>query len=238
MIKLNTFSITARCSKTGQFGVAVSTKVPAVGSLCPYAKAGVGGISTQSFVNPYIGVNGLKYLQDGLTASEVLERILTEDPDPQIRQFCIVDKHGKAVAFTGEKCDGWHGHIVGDNFAIAGNMLVSEQTIKEMADSFQKSEDQPLSQRLLKSLEAGQKVGGDKRGKQSASLLVVGEEEYPLVDLRVDEHEDPVKELRRVYEVAKKELFPFLQMLPTLKKPEGNFDFESSRKMGLLQDDK
>ncbi|WKA53969.1 DUF1028 domain-containing protein [Planococcus shixiaomingii] len=236
MLKLNTFSIAARDEKTGQFGVAVSTKVPAVGLLCPFVKAGVGAIATQSFVNPYIGINGLKYLEEGLSAQEVMDRILQEDPDPSIRQFSIVDKEGKAVAFTGEKCDGWYGHITGNNFAVAGNMLVSEATVQEMAKSFESTGDLPLAERLLKVMEAGQAAGGDKRGRQSASLKVYSTEEYPLVDLRVDEHPDPVKELGRIYEVAKRELFPFMEMLPTLANPAGKFDFESSREMGLLQD--
>lgn len=236
MVKLNTFSITARCEKTGQFGVAVSTKVPAVGSLCPFAKAQTGAIASQSFVNPYIGINGLKYLQEGLSAEEVLERVLSEDPNPELRQVCIVDKQGKSVAFTGEKCDTWNGHRTGENYAVAGNMLVGEETINAMATVFEETADLSLAERLVRSLEAGQIAGGDKRGKQSAALLVVDEEEYPLVDLRVDEHADPVNELRRVYEVANKELLPLMKMLPTIKNPSGTFDFELSRELGLLQD--
>ncbi|WKA57784.1 DUF1028 domain-containing protein [Planococcus shenhongbingii] len=238
MLKLNTFSITARDEKTGQFGVAVSTKVPAVGCLCPFVKAGVGAIATQSFVNPYIGINGLKYLEEGLSAQQVMERILQEDPEPAIRQFGIVDKQGNAVAFSGDKCDGWYGHVTGPNYAIAGNMLVGEETIQEMKKSFDSTSELTLAERLIAAMEAGQAAGGDKRGRQSASLKVYSTEEYPLVDLRVDEHPDPVKELRRIFEVAQKELFPFVEMLPTLKNPAGKFDFESSREMGLLQDEK
>lgn len=234
MLELNTFSITARCERTGQFGIAVSTKVPAVGALCPYVKAGVGAISSQSFVNPYIGINGLKYLEDGLTAEAVRERILAEDTQPEIRQFAIVDKDGQAVAYTGEKCVDWHGHIVGDNFAAAGNMLVGEKTIKEMASVFEGSNNLKLSERLLKALEAGQAAGGDKRGKQSSALKVVSTESYPFVDLRVDEHEDPVKELRRVYEVAKYELFPFIDTLPTKENPRGQMDLATQKALGLL----
>src|SRR5690625_2727442 len=211
MLELNTFSITARCERTGQFGIAVSTKVPAVGALCPYVKAGVGAVASQSFVNPYIGINGLKYLGEGLTAKAVKERILSEDPQPEIRQFAIVDKEGQAAAYTGEKCVGWHGHNEGDGFVAAGNMLVGEETIKEMARIFEATSELKLSERLLQALEAGQAAGGDKRGKQSAALKVVSTESYPLVDLRVDEHKDPVTELRRVYEVAKYELFPFIE---------------------------
>ena len=234
MLELNTFSITARCECTGQFGVAVSTKVPAVGALCPYVKAGVGAIASQSFVNPYIGINGLKYLEEGLTAEAVRDRILAEDPEPDIRQFAIVDKTGQTAAFTGEKCVDWHGHIVGDHFVAAGNMLVGKETIKEMATTFETTQEQKLSERLLAALEAGQKAGGDKRGKQSAALKVVATEDYPLVDLRVDEHEDPVKELRRVYDIAKYELFPFVDTLPTKENPRGQMDLATQKELGLL----
>lgn len=231
-----TFSITARCEKTGQFGVAVSTRVPAVGSLCPFAQAGVGAVATQSFVNPYIGVNGLKYLEKGLSASEVLEKVLAEDPEPELRQVAIVDKNGKSAAFTGEKSDTWKGHLTGQNYAVAGNMLVGEKTIKDMARTFEDKSNSSLAERLLSALEAGQNAGGDKRGRQSAALYVVGTEAYPLLDLRVDEHKDPVKELRRVFEVAEKQLAPFISMLPTKLNPKGEFNFEESRNMGLLQD--
>lgn len=236
MLKFNTFSITARCEKTGQFGIAISTKVPAVGSLCTYARAGVGAIASQSFVNPYIGINGLKYLENGLSAGQVLERVLEEDPAPELRQFSIVDHKGEAVAYTGDKCDSWNGHLTGKNYAVAGNMLVSEATIKDMENSFLKNKELILAERLLLSLYAGQKAGGDKRGKQSAAIYIVDKEQYPLIDLRVDEHENPVNELQRVYKIAQKELFPFAQMLPTLKNPAGTFDLNASREMGLLQD--
>lgn len=231
-----TFSITARCERTGQFGVAVSTCVPAVGSLCPFAKAGVGAIASQSFVNPYIGVNGLKYLEQGLSAQEVLDKVLAEDPEPELRQVAIVDKNGQSVAFTGEKSDTWKGHLTGDNYAVAGNMLVGEETIKDMARVFEEKSDATLAERLLSALEAGQEAGGDKRGRQSAALYVVSTEAYPLLDLRVDEHGDPVKELRRIYKVAEKQLSPFINMLPTKENPKGQFNFEESRNMGLLQD--
>src|SRR5699024_5539861 len=117
-----TFSITARCEKTKQLGVAVSTRVPAVGILCPFAKAGCGAIATQSFVNPYIGIRGLEYLGENKSASEVLKKVLAEDPDPEMRQVGIVDVNGNSAAFSGDKCDGWYGHLTGHNYAVAGNM--------------------------------------------------------------------------------------------------------------------
>src|SRR5699024_10204663 len=197
MLELNTFSITARCERTGQFGIAVSTKVPAVGALCPYVKSGVGAVASQSFVNPYIGINGLEYLGEGLTAKAVKERILSEDPQPEIRQFAIVDKEGQSAAYTGEKCVGWHGHIEGDGFIAAGKMVAGEESSKKMVQICEATSELNLSERLLLALEAGQAAGGDKRRKQTAALKVVSTESYPLVDLRVDEHKDPVTELIR-----------------------------------------
>lgn len=238
MVKMNTFSITARCAKTNQFGVAVSTAIPGVGGLCPYVRSGVGAIASQSFVNPYIGINGLNYLEEGLSAEQVLDRVLEEDPVPNLRQVSIVDKKGGAVAFTGDKCDTWNGHITADNVAIAGNMLVGEETLQAMKQSFDETTDESLSERLLKALEAGQAAGGDKRGKQSAALLVVDKEDYPLVDLRVDEHADPVTELRRVYTVAGEQLFPMTASMPTKEHPGGTFNLEALKESGLIQEDK
>lgn len=231
-----TFSITARCSRTNQFGVAVSTAVPAVGSLCPFPKANVGAIATQAFVNPYIGVNGLKLLTKGLSAKETLAKVLADDPLPGYRQVAIVDKNGQTAAFTGENCDSWDGHIEGDGFVVAGNMLVGGETIQAMAKAFEENPNLDLSERLLVALEAGQAAGGDKRGRQSAALHVVGEEDYPVSDLRVDEHTDPVKELRRVYTVAAKQLTPLLKKLPTKAEPAGKFHLFKTRDYGLSQD--
>lgn len=236
MVKMNTFSITARCIQTNQFGVAVATAIPGVGALCPYARAGVGAIASQSFVNPYIGINGLDYLEEGLSAHEVLERVLYEDPVPELRQIAIVDRDGNATAFTGEKCDTWNGHLTGENFAIAGNMLTGQETIQTMKETFETTEEHPLAERLLRALEAGQLAGGDKRGKQSAALYVVDTEDYPLVDLRVDEHTDPVIELRRIYTVAEQQLFPFIGSLPTKEYPAGTFDIEEQREAEILRD--
>lgn len=232
-----TFSITARCEKTNQLGIAISTKLPAVGALCPFAKAGYGAISTQSFINPYIGINGLDYLEEGLSAEEVLEKVLAEDPDPEKRQVGIVDANGGSAAFTGDECDGWYGHLTGADYAVAGNMLVGKDTIGKMEETFKETADLALSERLMSALEAGQKAGGDKRGRQSAALLVVDKEKYPLFDLRVDDHHDPVEELRRVYTVTVNELSPLMKMLPTLDNPKGAFDISDIKDMGMIQDE-
>lgn len=236
VLKLNTFSITARCARTGALGVAVSTAVPAVGMLCPFVRSGVGAVATQSFVNPYLGIWGLELLSGGLGASAVLERLKERDPEIELRQIAIVDARSGSVAFSGSGCDGWYGHRTGHDFAIAGNMLVSGATLDAMEASFLGDGEQPLVERLLAALAAGQAAGGDKRGRQSAAVKVHTTEEYAALDLRVDEHPDPVRELQRVYGVARTDLVPLLEMLPTLADPRGGFDPSSARAAGILQD--
>ena len=221
MFVLTTFSIAARCPRTGMVGVAVCTAVPAVGSLCPFAKPRVGAIATQSFVNPYLGVDGLKLLEQGLSAQETLEQLVAEDPGRDRRQLSVVDSHGNAAAFTGKDCLSWYGHLVGEGYAVAANMMVDETTIAAMARAFEVHANDELPERLLKSLEAGDATGGDYRGRQSAALLVYHTEDYPYRSLRVDEHRQPVAELRRIFEISQQQLFPFIDMLPTRKDPGG-----------------
>lgn len=230
-----TWSITARCPDTGELGVAVSTCVPGVGGLCPYVQAGVGAISTQSFVNPYIGIRGLAMLAEGKSAEDTKAGVLALDPHPELRQFAIVDAAGRVAYYSGDSCDGWFGQTTGDGFVVAGNMLANADTIYASAEYFHTSRG-ALGDRLLGALQAGQDVGGDKRGRQSAALKVYSTEEYALIDLRVDEHPDPVPELRRVYTVAEEQLFPFITMLPTRSNPGGSLDLDASREMGILHD--
>lgn len=235
MLNLNTFSIVAYDATSGMLGVAISTRVPAVGAVCPFARAGVGAISTQARTNPLLGIDGLDLLEQGYSAEEVLEKLLDADPDPEMRQIIAVDREGRSAAHTGSETDPWQGHRTGDGYAVAGNMLVGEETITAMAEAFEASADEPLSERLLQALESGQSAGGDKRGRQSAALYVVRSEPYPYLDLRVDEHPDPVAELRRVHEVAKRELLPFVEAMPTRENPKGDFGEELKGKM--LQED-
>jgi len=205
--KLNaTFSLVARCSRTNEVGVCVATAIPAVGSVVPYAEAGVGAIATQASTNVIYGTRGLELLRSGLSPQEALERILREDSERESRQVIMIDVHGRTAAFTGKANVDWKGHLIGENYVVAGNMLAGAQVIQAMAEAFETSGGE-LEERLLNALEAGQKAGGDKRGKRSAALLVMKRPEYkgirPFIDLRVDYHEDPVKELRRIFEAYK-----------------------------------
>jgi len=196
-----TFSITARCPKTGDLGIAISTAVPAVGRRCPFVKYGVGAIATQSYTNVRLGETGLKLLEWGLTPEHAIKILLEEDDGRELRQAAAVDAQGRVFAFTGNKCVEWAGHVVGEGSAVAGNMLVGPQVIQEMKNAFEGTSGE-LSERLLLALEAGQAAGGDKRGRQSAALLVGSKEDRLYHNLRVDDHPDPVAELRRIYGVA------------------------------------
>ncbi len=226
MIELNTFSIAARCDRTGMLGVAVSTAVPAVGAICPFVQPGVGAIATQSWVNPYLGIDGLKLLEEGKSAQEALDQLIAADPGREDRQLGIVDSKGRSAAYTGTSCVDWAGHEIGEGFSVQGNMLVGAATIKQMAKAAESSRPLDLPERLMLVLEAGQTAGGDKRGKQSAALKIFNVEAYPWLDLRVDEHRNPVAELRRILGVARHQLMPFVDGMPTRVNPLGGIPTE------------
>ena len=218
---LTTFSIVARCPRTGMVGVAVCTAVPAVGALCPFAQPGVGAIATQSFVNPYLGIDGLMLLKEGLSAEATVMQLLANDPGRDVRQLSIVDHRGTAATFTGKGCLPWCGHVVGDGYAVAANMMVDDTTVSAMTRAFEETVKAELPERLLKALEAGDVTSGDYRGRQSAALLVYHTEAYPYRSLRVDEHRSPVAELRRIFTLSEQQLFPFVDALPTRESPTG-----------------
>lgn len=224
-----TFSIAARCPETGMVGVAVSTALLCVGQLVPFARAGVGAVATQSFVNPYLGLRGLDYLAEGMDAAVARDRLAAEDEGRALRQFSVVDRHGNSAAYTGVDCVPWCGHREGDGYAVAGNMLVGEETIAAMAAAYEDAADQPFPERLVRALEAGQAAGGDRRGRQSAALKVCDTEDYPSVDIRVDDHAEPVAELRRIWGLYNQGFGDVLRMMPTKAQPAGLFDLEALR---------
>ena len=230
----NTFSVVGRCPRTRMLGVGVASKYLAVGAVCSHTQAEVGAISTQAFGNPYLGIDGLTLLQEGLGVQETLEYLLKLDPGRQKRQLIIINKDGQTAAFTGSLTTSWCGHLRGDNYAVAGNMLSGEAVIQAMAAAFEQSSEEALAERLLQALEAGQAAGGDRRGRQAAHLQVVHTEAWKYVDLRVDEHPDPVVELRRIFEVAKRELFPFRKLYPTRSNPGGDWDLDEYARISSL----
>ena len=209
-----TFSIIARCPRTGMLGVATSSKFLAAGGGVPYVRAGVGAIASQSFANPYLGIDGLTLLEQGLTSARALEKLIEDDRGRELRQVAIVDRDGNTAAYTGAQCIPWAGQVEGGGYVCIGNILAGEEVVKAMARAFEVSADEELPERLLRALEAGQEAGGDRRGRQSAGIHVVHTEEYPYCDLRVDDHPEPIPELRRVFELFQREWVPFMPMAP------------------------
>jgi uncharacterized Ntn-hydrolase superfamily protein len=209
-MQLNTFSIVARCPRSFMLGVAVSTAVPAVGAICPYVRPGIGAVSTQAWVNPYLAIATLDRLAAGAGASDALDAVMAEDDASAVRQIGVVDAAGNAASFSGADCTTWFGHRTGPGYAIQGNMLTGPDVLAEMEAAYLAAEAAELAERMVQALEAGQAVGGDKRGKQSASVLVHGAEDYALVDVRVDEHPQPVAELRRVWNIYRQQTRPFV----------------------------
>lgn len=199
-----TFSIAGFDPDTGELGVAVQSKFIAVGSVVPWAKAGVGAIATQAFANPAYGPDGLALLEKGKSPDEVKKLLTEEDPDKEDRQLGIVDAKGNSATFTGSDCYDWAGGLTGQHYAAQGNILVNKETVTEMGRAFEETKGR-LADRLLASLEAAQNAGGDSRGKQSAAIYVVKEKggygglNDVFIDLRVDDHKEPVKELNRIY---------------------------------------
>jgi uncharacterized Ntn-hydrolase superfamily protein len=200
-----TYSIVACDLDAGQWGAATQSKFLAVGSVVPWAEPQVGAIATQAYANPRYGPDGLALLREGLSADEVVTRLTVDDEGRDHRQLGVVDARGEAATFTGSACLDWAGGVTGDGFAAQGNILVSSETVDALAASFMESGGRPLAERLLEALDAAQAAGGDRRGQQSAALLVVEQDggyaglSDVLVDLRVDDHARPLDELRRLH---------------------------------------
>src|SRR6266576_1366210 len=199
-----TYSIAACDLEAGQWGVATQSKFLGVGSVVPWAVPGVGAIATQAYANPRYGPDGLELLREGLSADEAIERLTSADDGRNHRQLGIVDAQGRSASYTGAECMDWAGGRTGDGYAAQGNILVSAETVDAIAETFEGSNG-ALAERLLDCLAAAQAAGGDSRGQQSAALLVVEKDggyaglSDTLVDLRVDDHEQPVDELARLY---------------------------------------
>ena len=209
---ISTFSIVARDPKTGEIGVAVQSQFVAVGSVVPYAKAGIGAVASQAWGNPRYGPIGLELLASGKSADEVVGLMTASDPNREHRQLAIIGNDGNASIFTGRECMDWAGGKTGKNYAVQGNLLTGKEVIHAMSLGFEEANG-TLAERMLSALHAGQQAGGDKRGKQSAALLVVKEGwgygglTDRFRDLRVDDHPSPIKELQRIYYLHRR-IFP------------------------------
>jgi uncharacterized Ntn-hydrolase superfamily protein len=219
-----TWSIIARDELTGQFGIAVATRFFAVGARVPHIAAGVGGIATQALVNPYYGIDGLKLLREGRKPHDIIETLIAADSGHQSRQLHIMDAGGRIAAFTGRDCVDWCGHVEDNGFSIAGNMLAGAGVLDDTAQAYLANKNLPFAQRLIAAMRSGEAAGGDKRGKQSAALLIHGDEEWSLLDLRVDDHADPLAELERLEQISRERWVHFRNYLPTRKNPAGITD--------------
>jgi uncharacterized Ntn-hydrolase superfamily protein len=218
-----TWSIVAR-DASGALGVAVSSRFFAVGAHCPHARSGVGALSTQALVNPHYGPRGLSLLERNVASERVIEALISADEGREHRQVHLVDRNGRIAAHTGAACIDWCGHRAGEGFSVAGNMLAGPAVLERSAAEFDRRRDLPFALRLMDALAAGESAGGDKRGKQAAALLVYTREEYPFLDLRVDDHPDPLAELRRLYQVSLERYQPFVACLPSRARPAGMTD--------------
>ena len=219
-----TWSIIARDNTTGQIGIAVATRFFAVGARVPHIAPGIGGLATQALVNPYYGIDGLKLMRQGRTPRNVIETVIAADSGRESRQVHIMDAIGRIAAHTGRNCVDWCGHLEGKAFSIAGNMLAGARVLDDTAKAYAANEALPFAHRLLAAMRAGEAAGGDKRGRQSAALLIYGDEEWSALDLRVDDHADPLSELERLEAVSRERWVHFRKFLPTRKNPAGITD--------------
>jgi uncharacterized Ntn-hydrolase superfamily protein len=219
-----TWSIVARDMSTGQIGIAVATCAFAVGASVPFVATGVGAVATQSFVNPFYGYRGLELLRAGAPAADTV-RILTDaDEGRSQRQVHVMDRQERFAAYTGDGCVPWCGHLIRDTFSVAGNMLAGPAVIEETARVFLQATTLPFARRFLAAMHAGEAAGGDQRGRQSAALLIHDDEEYSLLDLRVDDHSDPLGELARLEEVSRGRYLHYRKLMPSRMDPAGVTD--------------
>jgi uncharacterized Ntn-hydrolase superfamily protein len=219
-----TWSIIARDDATGQFGIAVATKFFAVGARVPHIAARLGGIATQALVNPYYGIDGLKLLREGRQPRHIVATLIAADAGRESRQLHVMDASGRIASHTGRECVDWCGHIEGSGFSIAGNMLAGAHVLDDTAEAYIANGSLPFAQRLIAAMRSGEAAGGDKRGRQSAALLIHGEEEWSDLDLRVDDHADPLAELERLEAVSRQRWVHFRKFLPTRNNPAGITD--------------
>jgi uncharacterized Ntn-hydrolase superfamily protein len=219
-----TWSIIARDKNTGQFGVAVATRFFAAGAVVPHLKSRAGAIATQALVNIFYGTEGLRLLEASTSSPEVIAALVGADAGRDQRQVHVIDARGRTAAHTGASCIDWCGHLAGDDLSVAGNMLASAQVIEDTAAAFTRHAALPFARRLIAAMRAGEAAGGDKRGKQSAALIICGEEEWPDLNLRVDDHPEPLAELERLESVSRERFVHFMAMWPSRRDRVGITD--------------
>lgn len=219
-----TWSIIARDEPTGRVGIIVATRFFAVGALVPHIRTGIGAVATQAFINPHYGPKGQALLEAGCAAKDTIRILTTADEGRDNRQLHVMDQAGRFAAYTGAQCIDWCGHEIRPTFSIAGNMLAGPAVLAETIRAYEAAPHIAFGRRLLAAMRAGEAAGGDKRGKQSAALLIHDGEDYPLYDLRVDDHADPLAELERLETVARERWVHFRRLMPNRQSPSGLID--------------
>jgi uncharacterized Ntn-hydrolase superfamily protein len=221
-----TWSLIALDGTTGELGIAVVTRFFGAGARVPFIAPNVGAIATQALVNPYYGIDGLQLLREGYAPEQALSILVNGDSGREHRQAHIVDVKGRTACHTGAGCLHWAGHHLGPGFSVAGNMLTGPQVLKQTSASYLSTAHLPLSRRLVVAMQAGETAGGDRRGRQSAALLIFRNDEWSSLDIRVDDHPDPLSELDRLERVSNEEWGRYRQFVPTRSNPAGVTDLE------------
>lgn len=219
-----TWSVIARDEATGRVGIIVASRYFAVGASVPHIETNVGAVASQAFVNPYYGQRGLALLREGRDAGAVIAALIETDAGRDHRQIHVMDAKGYVAAHTGASCIGWCGHLIRPALSIAGNMLAGPDVITATLRAYEANLHLPLAGRLILAMQAGEVAGGDKRGKQSIALLVHDSEAYPIYDIRVDDHPDPLAELIRLFDVARQRSVHFRRRMPSMAEPAGITD--------------
>jgi len=219
-----TWSIIHRERDSGRIAIAVATKFFAVGARVPHVAPQNGAVCTQALVNPLYGPHGLRLIREGVGAADVVRILTADDEGREHRQLHVLGADGRFAAHTGAECVPWCGHWLGEEFSVAGNMLAGPQVVAETVRFFRENEAMPLPRRLIAAMKAGEKVGGDMRGKQSAALVIYNNQDYSELDLRVDDHIEPLLELARLEAVSREHWTTFRDFLPTRENPAGIFD--------------
>jgi uncharacterized Ntn-hydrolase superfamily protein len=221
-----TWSIVAHDPETGAFAVAVTTCAFAVGASCPFVRSGVGAVSTQSMTNRYLGPAVLDGMARGLSPAAAIEGALAGDEGRGLRQVHAVDRHGRSAAYTGGNCVEWCGDVTSAHVSFAGNMLAGPAVLADTYAAFVANADIQLAERMLAALDAGEAAGGDRRGRQSAAMVLTTTEDFPDLSLRVDDHPLPLQELRRLYGIWLRERAPGLRDQPSKARPSGITDLD------------
>jgi uncharacterized Ntn-hydrolase superfamily protein len=219
-----TWSIIFHEKDSGRIAIAVATKFFAVGARVPHVEPRKGAICTQALMNPLYGPHGLRLIREGVAAADVVRILVTPDAGREHRQLHVMGADGKFAAHTGAECVPWCGHWIGEDMSVAGNMLAGPQVVAETVRFFRENASMPLPRRLIGAMKAGEKAGGDKRGKQSAALVIYGNQDYSELDLRVDDHVEPLLELARLESVSREHWTLFRDFIPTRENPAGIFD--------------